>query len=107
MIHLANISWVQFILIQIGVVLLFIAMSVFMRETSAYRRLLRPMKNGVNAQAQGRESRMFDETGIAHTDSTPHESFNGSPHTEIKAGHLTRTSKVKFAQTFKFRRHGT
>ena len=107
MIHLADISWVQFILIEIGVVLQIVAISAFMRETSAYRRLMRFRKNEGDSHEQGPESRTSDEAEAAHTDSTSNETFEAHTHTEIKPTHLTRTSKVKFAQTFKFRRHGT
>jgi hypothetical protein len=78
-----------------------------MKETSANRRLMRRRKDGMDAHEHGPESRPSDETETAHTDSAPHESFHANPHTGLKASHLTRTSKVKFSQTFKFRRHGT
>ena len=107
MIHLANISWVQLILIGVGAVLQSIALCAFVRETSAYRARNRARKEAVHGQEQGLEFGSDDEAGAKQMDRTYEERGDEDSHHKLEAGNLTRTSKVKFVQKFDFRRHGT
>ena len=107
MIHLADMTWVQSLLIELGVLFQLIAIGAFIRETSADRALMRSREKRVyadqDADQQVSEYQMSDQSEHTQADPTPRKSFEEHPHPEIKAGNLTRTAKVKFVQTFKFR----
>ena len=107
MIHIIDMNGAWLILIEIGTLLQVIAICAYLRETSGHRRPTRPRKEGEEAYEQGLESRISDKAKTAQARSTRDENFDADTRKEIKAGHLTRTSKVKFVQKFNFRRHGT
>jgi len=102
MIHLANISWVQLILIGLGAVLQFIALCAFVRETSAYRPRKRARKEVVHVQEQGLISHSRDEVESAPADEMDEEHSAEGAHPEPQAGNATGTAKVKFVQSLEF-----
>lgn len=107
MIHLADVSGVQLILIELGVLLQIVAMCAYIGGTTVYRRIAHPKEHGEHVQEQGLDSGGSELPAPSLSRRTRDESADENPHNELKASHLRRTSKVKFRQSFQFRRHGT
>jgi hypothetical protein len=107
MIHIIDMSGIQLILIEIGALLQVVAICAYLRGTSAFWRLTHPKEHGEHVQEQGLEFGNSDLPAPGQTHRTRDEDSHEDAHHEIKAGHLTSTSKVKFRQSFQFRRHGT
>jgi hypothetical protein len=105
MIHPDNISWVSSLLIAIGVVLQLIAVCVFIRERSLYWHPTYSGEERMDVPEQDMESRVSDEVAPVEATSMHDESVDEDAHaeTKIRAGNLTRTEKVTFVQSFKFR----
>jgi hypothetical protein len=105
MIHPGDISWVSSLLIAIGALLQLIAVCVFVRERSLYWHPTYSGEERVDVPEQDMESQVSDEVAPVETAPMGNESVDEDDHAEIKirAGHLTRTEKVTFVQSFKFR----
>lgn len=103
MIYLTDTSLLQFNLIEIGVLLQLMAIGIYIRETSSDRPVTRSRRNEAFANEQGLECDISDEAAPAKPGRARDESFEENAHSEMKAGKLTRTAKVNFVQSFKFR----
>jgi len=107
MIHLNDISLAQATLIEIGAAFQLIAIWWHLKDTSAYRRQMRSREQREHVQEQGLESGSADEAVTGHAGPRSNRSFKEDTHTQINAGNLTRTAKVKFVQKFDFRHYGS
>jgi hypothetical protein len=103
--HLTLVNWIQLTLIEIGVLFQVIAISAHIKETSVYRRFMHSKIKVADVHKESLESEVFgsDHTAPDQTEPQPESNLDEEPHTEIKAGHLMKTSQLKFVQSFKFR----
>ena len=102
MIHLSDMTLVQMLLIEVGVVLQVIAVAAYFKGTASHHR---PVHHGHDATESEQFVRDFQTGGHSQSKrSVPGQGGAPSHHHEFKAGRLTRTDKVGgFVQTFKFR----
>jgi hypothetical protein len=107
MIHLNDISLAQATLIEIGAAFQLIAIWWHLKDSAAYRRQMRSREEREHVQEQGLETRSDDQVETRRAGPRPDQSVKEDTHTQINAGNLTRTAKVKFVQKFDFRHHGS
>jgi hypothetical protein len=106
MVYLADISWAQIILIELGALFQFIALCAFVRETSSYRHRKRAKE--VEADPHAQESQLAEQAAMLRAiRAVPvtHETHHEPSHSDLRAADLMKTAKVKFKQSFKFRPH--
>lgn len=103
MLHLGDITWAQTTLIEIGVLLQLIAVGTFMKDRPHYQPTLSSKEEASHLQPQA-ENQIFDLPETALPDGALRAEMNKQERcTPISAGSLTRTAKVRFVQSFKFR----
>jgi hypothetical protein len=103
MVHFADISWAQLILIEMGALFQFIAACAFVRETSAYRHR-KSLREA--ADPEERSSSSLEEATLLQAiraGPMAPEKHHENPDAGARAADLLKTAKVKFVQSFKFR----
>ena len=90
MIHLTDISWTQWFLIEVGALLQVVAICAYVKDAAANRGFA---GHSDDTTANEEEADSAAKSGRAQAD---HPAANNG-------GHLVRTAKVKFVQSFKFR----
>lgn len=92
-------------LIAIGVVLQVVAICAFIRGRSLYSDPSYSGETGIHVREQEMKSRVTEKAPPVKTAPMRNPSVEGTAYakTGIGIGNLTRTAKVKFVQTFKFR----
>jgi hypothetical protein len=105
MIHPSDISLVSFILIGIGVLIQLVAVCAFIKGRSLYWHPTYSGEKGMDVREQDMQSRVSDETAPVEAAPMNDESVdeNALVKTDTRASNLTKTEKVKFVQSFKFR----
>jgi hypothetical protein len=103
MMHLSDLSWTQFLLIEVGVLFQFVAICATVVDTSGYRQHAQPKSEGNDTDDHDWAAEISDRI---EPDREPEPDPDEHPSIAMKAGDLTRTAKVPFVQTFNFRRHG-
>jgi hypothetical protein len=105
MLHLTDITWIQMLLIEVGVVLQVVAIYAYFKGIAYYRQA---HHGDHEPELKEERERDFQTAGDAHSRqklSARAEGQRAPGHNhEFKAGRLTRTAKVGgFSQSFKFR----
>jgi hypothetical protein len=102
--YLADITWMQLILIEIGSLLQFLALCAFVRERNAYRAHREPTGKVVDTRDQ--EQKMAEQAIMLraiHAGPMPAQHHDYDEQPTFRAADLVKTAKVKFKQSFKFR----
>jgi len=97
MLHLSAITGAQIVLIEIGLVLLIIAIRSHLTDTTAYHRDIETRKDEPHSQAEESETKV--------TEAQPPAKHGVAKSVMTRTASLVRTSKVKFVQSFKFREY--
>jgi hypothetical protein len=97
--HLSSLSWIQIFLVEVGLVLLIIAL----RDVLAGRTAYHGHPHRRHGDSEDREEE--HDSARAQKGQTNTESHHEDAHPEIRPAKLMKTSNVKFVQTFKFREH--
>ena len=104
MIYLADVSWAQIILVEIGALLQFIALCQFVRERNAYRIRAQTKEKSIDPHEQ--KLKMAEQAALLRAiraGPLPNQGRDDDVQTEVRAADLLKTAKVKFVQSFKFR----
>jgi hypothetical protein len=103
MIHFADLSWAQSILIEIGVGFQLVAICLVIRDTFDHRDLRHTKGKGMHHDERHLESLSSNPIVPVRSNPKRDESHDDHPRNDLKTANITRTSKVRFKQTFKFR----
>ncbi len=108
MIHLSDLTWTQFILIEIGMLLQFLALCASLSDKSTYpRRVGHDEAEKGHSDEHDFEFEMSEQADYIQPEEKLEPSYEDHHHSQVNVEHLTRTAKVPFVQTFNFRRHGS
>jgi hypothetical protein len=107
MFHLAGITVMQLILIQVGIIFQLIAIGTYLYEAGSRRHLTRHLDALERAEREELQSKFMEQAKSHREQRVRGEGFDEPRENDIKARGLTRTAKVQFRQTFNFHRHGT
>jgi hypothetical protein len=105
MIHLSDMTLVQMLLIEVGVILQLIAVGAYLKGSSRHYHRAHDGAEGSDAQDNMRDFQTGGHSQAIRSGAVRHDSHDETVHHhEFRGGRLTRTAKVGgFVQSFKFR----